>query len=250
MPRGLDRSHASGGAPRLVTFRPGTTAAVHCHITHSRTKQGRRTYSCTTAHFCTGAQNHDVDAVLGVPPCHTLTSLLQVPISSTLSFPSTRGHLCPSIITCHSLTSLSSGLAWMCVFATQMSVRLAAASGDPGSMASSTAISATLSLREHKALEDQCEKRKGRYGRKARVWKVEAPTNGSYLTTGSLERNSGGAKPRRGSGLIVKALTRQFLNNRERWVGRLLFWLWSVSVSSTWIPGPSSRRNEVADTLG
>lgn len=49
--------------------------------------------------------------------------------------------------TCQSLTSLSSGLAWMWVLAMQMSWRrpCAAASGLGGSNASSTTISATLS---------------------------------------------------------------------------------------------------------
>mmetsp|Transcript_5146 Transcript_5146/g.16833 ORF Transcript_5146/g.16833 Transcript_5146/m.16833 type:complete len:219 (+) Transcript_5146:232-888(+) len=54
------------------------------------------------------------------------------------------------VCTCHSFTSLSSGLAWMCVLATQISCRFplaAAASGSGGSSASMTTMSATLSLR-------------------------------------------------------------------------------------------------------
>mmetsp|Transcript_13551 Transcript_13551/g.28993 ORF Transcript_13551/g.28993 Transcript_13551/m.28993 type:complete len:206 (-) Transcript_13551:1070-1687(-) len=48
--------------------------------------------------------------------------------------------------TCQSFTSFSSGFAWMCVLATQIRVRLLDASGVPGSIASSTAINATLSF--------------------------------------------------------------------------------------------------------
>ena len=52
-----------------------------------------------------------------------------------------------SVCTCHSLTSFSSRLAWMCVLATHSSCRLPPGSaGAAPSSASSTRISATLSF--------------------------------------------------------------------------------------------------------